>query len=148
MGNEAEASCHMDHPIIYTHRLEVRFRDCDPLGHINNAVYFTYLEQARFALWRRLWRFGEEDARGPGVILARAECDFRAQARYGDLLDVRVALEGMGRTSFTYQYEIVTVPDGRVIASARTVQVMFDYRASKPIEIPAEFRKMLAELVE
>ena len=34
------------------HRLQVRFRDCDPLGHVNNAVYLTYLEQARFNLWR------------------------------------------------------------------------------------------------
>ena len=37
---------------IFTHRLEVRFRDCDPMGHVNNAVYLTYLEQARFAHWR------------------------------------------------------------------------------------------------
>jgi YbgC/YbaW family acyl-CoA thioester hydrolase len=37
---------------IFTHQLEVRFRDCDAMGHVNNAVYLTYLEQARFAHWR------------------------------------------------------------------------------------------------
>ena len=37
---------------LISHRLTVRFRDCDPLGHVNNAVYLTYLEQARFTLWR------------------------------------------------------------------------------------------------
>ena len=38
---------------LISHRLMVRFRDCDPLGHVNNAVYLTYLEQARFTLWRQ-----------------------------------------------------------------------------------------------
>jgi acyl-CoA thioester hydrolase len=45
---------------IFVHRLEVRFRDCDPLGHVNNAVYLTYLEQARFAHWRAVWGFNFE----------------------------------------------------------------------------------------
>jgi Thioesterase-like superfamily len=39
---------------IFIHRLEVRFRDCDPMGHVNNAVYLTYLEQARFSHWRAI----------------------------------------------------------------------------------------------
>ena len=43
----------------YIHRLEVRFRDCDPMGHVNNAVYLTFLEQARFNHWRSLWGFGD-----------------------------------------------------------------------------------------
>ena len=43
---------------LFTHRLEVRFRDCDPLGHTNNAVYLTYLEQTRLQYWRELWGFG------------------------------------------------------------------------------------------
>jgi acyl-CoA thioester hydrolase len=42
----------------FIHRVEVRFRDCDPMGHVNNAVYLTYLEQARFAHWRALWGMG------------------------------------------------------------------------------------------
>ena len=45
---------------IFVHRLEVRFRDCDPMGHANNAVYLTYLEQARFAHWREVWGFDFE----------------------------------------------------------------------------------------
>src|SRR5688500_11013600 len=96
---------------IFSHRIEVRFSDCDPLGHANNAKYLTYLEQARLAHWRAVWGFGtREDV--PGVILARAEIDFRRPARYGDMLDVRIGLAGIGRTSFTYDYEIVD-DDGR-----------------------------------
>jgi acyl-CoA thioester hydrolase len=129
---------------IFVHRLEVRFRDCDPLGHANNAVYLTYLEQARFSYWRQLWGFGTSGLSPdvPGVILARAEIDYRAAVRYGDTLEVRVGLADIGRTSFTYEYEIVDVA-GRVVASAKTVQVMYDYKASKPVPIPDAIRASL-----
>ena len=130
---------------LLTHRLEVRFRDCDAFGHVNNAVYFTYFEQARASLWKTLGLAGfrDTDTSGVSVILARAECDFRAPARFGDVLDVRLALEAVGRTSFTYGYEILSVPDGRTIAAGRTVQVLFDYTRRTPVEIPADLRAKL-----
>jgi acyl-CoA thioester hydrolase len=122
---------------LLTHRLQVRFRDCDPLGHVNNAVYLTYLEQARFTLWQKQLGFLAKSAadagpRGLGFILARSECDFRAQARYGDWLDVTLSLGEFGRTSFTYTYEIVNADSGVLVASAKTVLVWFDYDAQKP----------------
>jgi acyl-CoA thioester hydrolase len=122
-------------PWLMAIRVQPRFRDCDPLGHINNAVYLTYLENARFALWKMQ---GVE-----GVILARAEVDYRSQARHGDELEVRISLEGLGRSSFRYQYEIVDVPSQRVVIEAKTVQVHFDYAAQKPVEIPEAMRVKL-----
>jgi acyl-CoA thioester hydrolase len=125
--------------LLYTHRVEVRFVDCDPLGHVNNAVYLSYLEQARFGLWRRLWGFTGETAmtaaRGAGLILARVECDYRLPATYGDTLDVRIGLAGMGRTSFTYDYEVIDAAGGRTIAEARTVIVLYDYATAKPVPL-------------
>jgi acyl-CoA thioester hydrolase len=124
---------------IYSHRVEVRFADCDPLGHVNHAVYLTYLEQARFGLWRRLWGFSGETARtaagGAGLILARAECDYRIAATYGETLEVKLALAAIGRTSFTYEYEIVDVATARVMATARTVLVLYDYSTATPVVI-------------
>lgn len=134
----------MQASIVFSHRLDVRFRDCDALGHVNNAVYLTYLEQARFKHWRLLWGFGEDRFPDPGVILARVECDFRAPARAGEELEVRIALAGIGRTSFTYDYEIVSLADGRLIATARTVQVAYDYSQSKPVPVPDRWRELLA----
>ena len=132
--------------MIYVHRLEVRFRDCDALGHVNNAVYLTYLEQARLSQWRALWKFGTPQvAPGmPGVILARVECDYKRQATYGDTLDVRLTVAEVGRTSFKYDYEIVDV-EGRTVLTAKTVQVMFDYGLQKPVPIPDGIRALLAD---
>lgn len=131
---------------IFRHRLEVRFRDCDPMGHVNNAVYLTYLEQARFAHWRAIWGFSFEGlpAGTPGVILARAEIDYRVPARYGDALEISIGLERIGRTSFAYTYEI-TDHKGQVVATARSVQVMYDYALGKPSPLSEEMKSKLGE---
>ena len=128
----------------YVHRLQVRFRDCDPLGHVNNAVYLTYFEQARLNHWRSLWNFGSADLPPdvPGVILARMECDYKRPARYGDTLEIRMRVAHIGRSSFQYEYEIVDT-DGRTVALAKSVQVMYDYTAEKPVPIPDRIRTLL-----
>jgi len=138
--------------LLLRHRLPVRFRDCDPLGHVNNAVYLTYLEQARFALWRAQLDFLPRPqtgtgARGIGFIMARAEVDFRAQARYGDELEVRLSLAAIGRTSFTYAYDIVEITGERLMAAAKTVQVWFDYDAERPVPIGDELRGQLSRAI-
>ena len=130
--------------IIFRHRIEVRFRDCDPMGHVNNAVYLTYLEQARFAHWRAVWGFNFEGLPegAPGVILARAEIDYRRPARYGDLLDVQITLDRIGTTSFAYSYRIVDQND-EIVAEAKSVQVMYDYAAGRPVPLTDEMKRKL-----
>ena len=128
---------------VFEHPVEVRFRDCDPLGHVNNAAYLTYLEQARLFYWRSLWGFGLDAVTArPGVIMARAEIDYRLPAHYGQTLRVRIDLAAIGKTSFTYDYEIVDEQD-RVVASARTVQVMYDYESARPVPIPDDIRRKM-----
>jgi len=127
----------------------VRFSDCDPLGHVNNATYSTYLEQARLTLWRHQvpsWTLGAPKDGGPrqGFILARTEIDFRSQAHEGDVLDVRLWLDGFGTKSATYRYEIVHAASGRLVADAKTVQVWFDYDANATLAIDDELRAKLS----
>jgi acyl-CoA thioester hydrolase len=138
---------------VFTHRLEVRFRDCDPMGHVNNAVYLTYLEQARFHHWRAsgiakaaIASPASSDAavadEVPGVIVARAEIDFRRAAKHDDLLTINVGVAAIGRTSFTYEYEIVD-QSGALIATAKTVIVRFDYALGRPVPISEELKQAL-----
>jgi len=140
--------CTLNPEPLFIHRLEVRFRDCDPMGHVNNAVYLTYLEQARFAHWRALGLAGGEagppGTRLPGVFLARAEIDYRRPASYGDTLDIRLTIPIFGRTSCTYEYEIVDAA-GAIVATARTVIVSFDYAAGKPVPISDTLKQALSQ---
>jgi len=137
-------------PWLICHRILVRFSDCDPLGHVNNASYSTYLEQARIVMWRKqagieLRSAAQAGGRsGESFILARTEIDFRSQARDGDLLEVRLGLEGFGRTSATYHYEIVMADTGRLVAAARTVQVWYDYDSGKPVPLTERTKTLLS----
>ena len=70
----------------FVHRERVRFRDCDPMGHVNNAVYSTYLEQARIGVLGGLQEF----------ILARVEIDFRAELRAGEEIEVHTRCGRVG----------------------------------------------------
>src|SRR5262249_24591713 len=127
----------------YRHRLSVRFRDCDLMGHVNHAVYFTYLEQCRLTFWRELTGWASPHTR---VILARAECDYRAPAHFGDELEVRLNVGEIGRSSFVLAYEIVAVKTGQVIATGKTVMVSYDYDAGKSVPLPDATRALLGGL--
>ncbi len=122
----------------FSTRLEVRFRDCDPLGHVNNAVYATYFEVARFAYWREALRYTRHD--GFSFIMARVECNYRAQAHVGDALDVHIRVGRIGRSSFTFDYQIVAAEGGRLVADGGSVQVMFDYAAQQSRPVSEAFR--------
>lgn len=137
--------------LLLRYRIPVRFSDCDPLGHVNNAVYSTYLEQARIVLWRA--QAGIELRRAAmgqgseGFILARTEIDFRAPAHDGDELEVRLTLVRFGRTSVEYSYEVVDVATEGVVVNAKSVQVWYDYQAKKPVVLSQELKDRLAKHV-
>jgi acyl-CoA thioester hydrolase len=125
----------------FEHELEVLFRDCDPMGHVNNAVYLTYLEAARFAWWRRT--FGVDGLKEHGFIVARVEIDFRKPALPGDRLVVRLRVEAIGRSSFKVGYEILNARTRELVAEAKSVQVAFDYATGASVPIADSLRAKL-----
>jgi acyl-CoA thioester hydrolase len=133
----------MTEPVFRAHcPVEVRFRDCDPMGHVNNAVYLTYLELARFAYWKaaEIERLAGEVS----YIIARVEIDFRSPAVTGDVLDVGIRVTGFGRTSFSMAYEIRD-EGGRLVATAKSVQVAYDYAAEQTVPLPDAIRERIGE---
>jgi acyl-CoA thioester hydrolase len=112
------------------------------MGHVNNAVYLTYLELARFAYWKaaEIERLAGEVS----YIIARVEIDFRSPAVTGEVLDVGIRVTGFGRTSFSMAYEIRD-EEGQLIATAKSVQVAYDYAAGKTVPLPDEIKQRVAE---
>jgi acyl-CoA thioester hydrolase len=101
--------------------IQVRFRDLDALGHVNNAVYLTYLEVARAAYFSRL----EPDWVGKGhFILARAEVDFLRPILLQDPVEVGVRVVRLGRSSFDMEYLVLAA--GEEAARGKTVQVWLE----------------------
>ena len=126
----------------FVHREVVRFRDLDPMGHVNNAVYFTWIETARIEFMRRVGAFDQPDTREMSMILARVELDFRSAAGFGDEVEIGVRVARLGTKSFELEHELRS--DDRVVAEARTVLVAFDYDSNESKEIPDEWRRRLA----
>ncbi|MDI3297820.1 MAG: thioesterase family protein [Bacillota bacterium] len=135
----------------------VTWRDCDLLGHVNNAVYFTYFEEAR-TLWleralgvppsalsggrRGEAAGGEAEEALPPMVLAKASCTYRSPARFGEELRIGVRLGEVRSSAFELEYE-VEAADGRRVASGRTVQVFVDARSGRPRRLPPSFRQRL-----
>lgn len=126
----------------FQHEVEVIWRDLDAAGHVNNAVYLTYMESARTKLYLQLrggTRAGELD-----IILARASVDFRSAASMGDALVVEVRPGKVGETSFVLQYTVKDKKTGRLVCEGESVQVAYDYAKQQKKPIPPEVRKALA----
>ncbi len=124
----------------FTCHVEVAFRDLDAFGHVNHAVYFTYMETARLKYLQGLF-----DVRVPGdlpIILAQATCAYRSPAFLGERLEIGVGISRIGRKSFDMIYRI-TGPDGRLVAEGMTVQVMYDYRAGCSLPLPENFEALV-----
>jgi acyl-CoA thioester hydrolase len=122
--------------VSFVHREKVRFRDVDSVGHVNNAVYLTYLEEARIAFLSRT----DEDVFA--MVVARIEIDFRSPAELGDMIEVSVVPGRVGTTSFTLHHELRA--GDRLIAEASTVLVAYDYDKEEPRAVPEAWRKLLA----
>nr|WP_290670251.1 thioesterase family protein [Ardenticatena sp.] len=130
-----------DYPFTVT--IEVQFRDTDAMGHVNNAVYFTYMETARSKYVMRL--MNRQGLEALQMILARACCSFRSPAFFGETLTVGVGISRIGNKSFDMVYRIEG-PDGRLVAEGESTQVMYDYEAGHSIPVPAAFRARVAEV--
>jgi len=111
------------------------------MGHVNNAVYLTYLEETRFHHWEACGLASGAIASPPPAD-ARVEIDYRRAAKHGDVLSITLGVAAIGRTSFTYEYEIVD-QSGALIATAKTVTVRFDYAAGTPVAISEDLKRAL-----
>jgi len=119
--------------------ITVRFRDIDALGHVNNAVFFTYLETARVEYMHRVvFRTRARKLSETGLILARISCEFKKPIFYGQPVEVGTRVVEMRNSSFATEQRIEA--DGKLAALAHGVLVHYDYQASKSVRIPDEFR--------
>ena len=119
--------------------ITVTFRDLDVRGHVNNAVYFTYLEQARIAYGLHL--VGGSTVDEIRFIAAEANISYLRPAHFGDRLEVGVRVSTIGTKSFTMEYGIRKEASGELIARGRTVQVWYDYGMGRSQPIPDDFRR-------
>jgi len=128
----------------YKTPVTIRFSDIDAVGHVNNAIYLTYFEMARFDYWREIinWNLREN-----GVIVGRSEVNYLKPITLEDEIVCYVRTTRIGNSSFDMMHLLVRItPDGEEICTTgKTVCISYDYSLNKSVSIPQKEReKMIA----
>lgn len=127
----------------YRTNLHLRFIDFDMMGHVNNSVYFTYLEIARTKYWEEIIKW---DWKKTGIVIAHAEIDYILPIVPNDKIAIHVRTSKIGNTSFDLEYQIVKIrgTEEIICSKGKTVCIAIDYNTKRPVSIPdAEKQKML-----
>jgi acyl-CoA thioester hydrolase len=131
----------------YQTPISIRFSDIDAVGHVNNAVYLTYFEEARLKYWREAinWNIAEN-----GVIVGRSEVNYLKPILLTDEIICYVRTTRIGNSSFDIMHVLVKItPNGQEICTTgKTVCISYDYSANKSIPIPANERRQMIEFDE
>jgi acyl-CoA thioester hydrolase len=124
--------------------IEVPYRDLDAMGHVNNAVYFSYFEFARQKYWEAA--VGVETFLDIGFVMASASIDYRLPARMRDRLEVEIRCPRIGASSFDFQYRITRGEE--VVAEGKSTQVLWDWHGGGKRAFTDELREKILAFEE
>lgn len=126
---------------MLTYNLTPRFNDTDALGHINNASYSTWFEEARKPIFQ--FFIPDLDPKKWNLIIARMEVDFLAQGHYQEQTTIKTSVEKIGNSSFVLIQE--AFQKNVIICRGKAFLVHFDYGTQKSLSIPDSIREKLKD---
>jgi acyl-CoA thioester hydrolase len=135
----------IDGEFRYRHPIEIRYNDTDALGHVNNAVYFSYFEMARSGYYLAV--AGHPFGTGPQAsrrtfVIAEAHISYRAPAFYGEPLSCATRVGWVSRSGFSFEYRLEVgasdLGEARIVADGSTVQVFYDLQRGRPMRTPPD----------
>lgn len=131
--------------LVHTAVMPIRWGDMDAMGHVNNAVYFRYLEQARVD-WLTSFGYPPNTGREEGVVIVNAHCSFLKQLRYPGDIEVRTFVGVIGRSSVETVQEIrrSDAPDV-LCAEGGAKMVWVNYSREKSVPLPDHIRQLLTQ---
>ena len=130
----------MTRKLVHVERIPIRWGDMDAMGHVNNTVYFRYMEQARIG-WFDALVPAAEAWKNTGIVIANASCNFKRALNYPGTVEVQVTIDPPGGSSVPTFYELKV--DDTVYADGAAVVVFIDMKSQKPVRIPEGIRSLL-----
>ena len=128
--------------LVHTEIMPIRWGDMDALGHVNNTVYFRYMEQARISWFDTLGLVGSGTGEGPSVI--NASCTFLKQLVYPGSVEIRTHVGQAGRTSFETWIEMRPSYDPQTVYAQGSAKVVWvDYVKGKSAPLPEKLRSVI-----
>jgi len=123
--------------------IEVRYGDLDPQGHVNNAKFLTYLEQARVAYVMKLGLWNGGSFLGFGLIVAEIRISYHRPVQFGDPVQIGVRTVRLGNKSLTMEYSVEDRHTRQMYAKASSIGVAYDYTANQSIPLPESWRSAI-----
>ncbi|SDQ36058.1 acyl-CoA thioester hydrolase [Halopelagius longus] len=120
----------------YRAEVDVRFQDLDAVGHVNNAVYATYCEQARVDFFEDVIGLRSTDL---NIVLASLQLQYRKPIEGTGTVSVELDVPEVGNSSFTMAYELTY--EGEVVATGESVQVVVDPETRESVRVPDSWRE-------
>lgn len=134
-----------DIPFLETACIDVQWGDVDRMQHVNNVVYFRWLETARTNYFDRVG-FAKHVPENVYPILASIRCDYRAQLRHPDVVRVSYATLRIGTSSVTHGYRVWSEGQQKVVAEGEGTWICYDYGAQRPLPLPEPLRRAMEGL--
>jgi acyl-CoA thioester hydrolase len=131
---------HKPRKLVHVENIPIRWGDMDAMGHVNNTVYFRYMEQARISWFDAIGCRGRDDGKGP--IIVTANCTFVKQLKYPGTVEVKTFLEPAGRSSIQSLCELRMAGEDQVYADGGAKIVWMDYRQGKSCPLPEQIRAL------
>jgi acyl-CoA thioester hydrolase len=131
-------------PVVTT--IPVLWGDQDAFGHVNNLAYLRWAETARIEYFIRVELMPPLPPSGVALILASMKCDYEAQVSYPDTILAGARVTRIGTSSVQMEHLVVSQNQGRVVARVDSTLVLLDYSRNKPVAVPAEIRKIVADI--
>ena len=133
--------------LVHTMTMPIRWGDMDAMGHVNNTVYFRYIESARIAWLEQVGALPDPAGAAEGPVIVNAHCSFLKQLTYPGEIEVSTWVGPPGRSSFDVTHEIRLVgPDGQagaLHAEGGAKVVWVDFKAEKSRPLPERLRGLL-----
>ena len=131
--------------LAHIERIPIRWGDMDAMGHVNNTVYFRYMEQARISWFDSL--VPEEEAwQSTGIVIANASCNYKRAMTYPGTVEVRLLIGAPGGSSVPTFYELRVDSDPLPYADGAAVVVFVDMKTQKPARVPEGIRNRLESI--
>jgi len=130
------------HKLVHTEIMPIRWGDMDAMGHVNNTVYFRYMEQARISWFEAIGvRFA---VNGQGPVIVNASCTFIKQLVYPGKVEIKTYVGEVGRSSVQTYLELRPSYDsGKIYAEGAAKVVWVDYLKEKSAPLPERIRQLI-----
>lgn len=125
----------------FIYPVNVRFNDIDVFGHVNNALYLSYFEEARMTFFNEVLGL-KHDWIKQGLILARAVVEYKSPLLLNETALIKVHCSNVGNKSFTLSYSIYNSENKKIYCTGETTIVMFDYSVKQSIPVIDAIRKL------